>query len=230
MIGPILRRARKGNSRRIIMEAHLPHFSHNPRPAPFSATPRNTNQKPARFSSVRVGRNSIRPTDGHTRGRMGKKMDRISSVRVGAYCIRLYKRPRQRPNESNPHPKIHSPNKTRPYSHPVSHSTDKNEPQNTHFLIHSTIVMVVCRAYAIRPYTGTRKNGDFLLHRLKTNRKPDEFSSVRVGAHCICPTNGHARGRMNLIPTQKSIPRPKTNLNPAGFSNPRPKNILNLDA
>ena len=165
---------------------------------------------------------------------MGKKMDRISSVRVGAYCIRLYKRPRQRPNESNPHPKIHSPNKTRPYSHPVSHSTDKNEPQNTHFLIHSTIVMVVCRAYAIRPYTGTRKNGDFLLHRIKTNPKSDEFSSVRVGAHCICPTNGHARGRMgekmdrissvrvgaycirptdghargrmNLIPTQKSIP------------------------
>lgn len=39
MIGPILRRARKGNSRRIIMEARLPHFSHNPRPAPFSATP-----------------------------------------------------------------------------------------------------------------------------------------------------------------------------------------------
>ena len=157
MIGPILRRARKGNSRRIIMEARLPHFSHNPRPAPFSSPPRNTNQKPARFSSVRVGRNSIRPidghtggrtdrknaifsgtrvgaycirpTDGHTRGRMGKKMDRISSVRVGAYCIRLYKRPRQRPNESNPHPKIHSPNKTRPYSHPVSHSPTENEPQ-----------------------------------------------------------------------------------------------------
>ena len=38
MIGPILRRARKGNSRRIIMEARLPHFSHSPHPAPFSAT------------------------------------------------------------------------------------------------------------------------------------------------------------------------------------------------
>ena len=49
MIGPILRRARKGNSRRIIMEARLPHFSHNPRPAPFSATPRNTNSIPGRF-------------------------------------------------------------------------------------------------------------------------------------------------------------------------------------
>ena len=49
MIGPILRRARKGNSRRIIMEARLPHFSHNPRPAPFSATPQNTNPIPGRF-------------------------------------------------------------------------------------------------------------------------------------------------------------------------------------
>ena len=85
MIGPILRRARKGNSRRIIMEARLPHFSHNPRPAPFSATPRNTNPIPGRFLIIRVGRNSIRPTDGHARDRMGKKMDRIASVRVGAY-------------------------------------------------------------------------------------------------------------------------------------------------
>ena len=49
MIGPILRRARKGNSRRIIMEARLPHFSHSPRPAPFSATPRNTNSILGRF-------------------------------------------------------------------------------------------------------------------------------------------------------------------------------------
>ena len=49
MIGPILRRARKGNSRRIIMEVRLPHFSHYPRPAPFSATPRNTNPIPGRF-------------------------------------------------------------------------------------------------------------------------------------------------------------------------------------
>ena len=39
MIGPILRRARKGNSRRIIMEARLSHFSHSPRPVPFSALP-----------------------------------------------------------------------------------------------------------------------------------------------------------------------------------------------
>ena len=49
MIDPILRRARKGNSRRIIMEARLPHFSHNPRPALFSTTPRNTNPIPGQF-------------------------------------------------------------------------------------------------------------------------------------------------------------------------------------
>ena len=88
MIGPILRRARKGNSRRIIMEARLPHFSHNPRPAPFSATPRNTNQKPARFSSVRVGRNSIRPIDGHTGGRTDRKNAIFSGTRVGRNSIR----------------------------------------------------------------------------------------------------------------------------------------------
>ena len=157
MIGPILRRARKGNSRRIIMEAHLPHFSHNPRPTPFSAPPRNTNQKPARFSSVRVGRNSIRPTDGHTGGRTNRKIAIFSGTRVGRNSIRptdghaggrtdrknaiflgrpcrgvlhtSHRRPRQRPNESHPHPKIHSPNKTRPYPHPVSHSSDKNAPQ-----------------------------------------------------------------------------------------------------
>ena len=88
MIGPILRRARKGNSRRIIMEARLPHFLHNPRPAPFSAPPRNTNQKSARFSSVRVGRNSIRPIDSHAGGRMDRKIAIFQIARVGAYCIR----------------------------------------------------------------------------------------------------------------------------------------------
>ena len=178
MIGPILRRARKGNSRRIIMEARLPHFLHNPRPAPFSAPPRNTNPI--------LGRFFVRLT--------------TCVIVCGAYAVASYL------NGKNLAP----------------------------FFIHSTIAVVVCGAYAIRPYTGTRKNGDFLLHRLKTNPKPDEFSSVRVGAYCIRPIDGHARGRMNLIPTQKSIPRikrgliptrfpiprPKTNLNPAGFSNP----------
>ena len=183
MIGPILRRARKGNSRRIIMEARLPHFSHNPRPAPFSAPPRNTNQKPARFSSFRVGAQQHTPHRRPRRWSNGKKNRHFSGRPCRGVLHTPHRRPHRWPNESNPHPKIHSPNKTWPYSHPVSHSPIENEPQNTHFLIHSTIVMVVCRAYAIRPYTGTRKNGDFLLHRLKTNRKPDEFSSVRVGAY-----------------------------------------------
>ena len=88
MIGPILRRARKGNSRRIIMEARLPHFSHNPRPAPFSAASRNTNQKPARFSSFRVGAYCICPTSGHARGRMDRKIAIFQVARVGRNSIR----------------------------------------------------------------------------------------------------------------------------------------------
>ena len=61
-----------------------------------------TNQKPARFSSVRVGAYCIRLTDDHGSGRMNlipirflihriktnQKPARFSSVRVGAYCIR----------------------------------------------------------------------------------------------------------------------------------------------
>ena len=65
------------------------------------------------------------------------------------------------------------------------------------FFVHSTTAVIVCGAYAIRPYTDTRKNGDFPFPRIKTNPKPDEFSSVRVGAYCIRPTNGHANGRTN---------------------------------
>ena len=55
--------------------------------------------------------------------------------------------------------------------------------KNGDFSVCSTTAVIVCGAYAIRPYTNTRKNGDFLLHRIKTNPKPDEFSSVRVGAY-----------------------------------------------
>ena len=140
MIGPILRRARKGNSRRIIMEARLPHFSHNPRPAPFSAPPRNTNPIPGRFF--------VRLT--------------ACVIICGAYAFAPY----------------------------------LNGKNLVLFFVHSTTAVIVCEAYAVAPYTNTRKNGDFLLHRLKTNRKPDEFSSDRVWAYCIRPTDGHARGRM----------------------------------
>ena len=155
MIGPILRRARKGNSRRIIMEVRLPHFSHNPRPAPFSAAPRNTNPIPGRFF--------VRLT--------------TCVIVCGAYAVASYL------NGKNLAPFfIHSTTDVavcgayamRPYT-----GTRKNGD----FPIHSTTGVAVRRAYAICPYTGTRKNGDFLLHRLKTNPKPDEFSSVRVGAY-----------------------------------------------
>ena len=60
--------------------------------------------------------------------------------------------------------------------------------------------------------------GHFRLHRIKTNRNPTRFLSVRVGAYCIRPTDGHVRGRMNLIPIQFLITRIKTNRNPVYFS------------
>ena len=135
-----------------------------------------TNRNPIRFSSVRVGRHSIRPTDGHARGR--------SKLIPIQFLI----------------PRI---------------KTNRNP---VYFSAHSTICMVVCGAYAIRPYTGTRKNDDYFIPRIKTNRNPDKFSSGRVGAYCIRPTNGHARGRMNPIPIRFLIPRIKTNQKPARFS------------
>ena len=63
--------------------------------------------------------------------------------------------------------------------------------------------------------------GHFPLLRIKTNQKPARFSSVRVGAYCIRPTNGHGRGRMNLIPIRFLILRIKTNQNPDKFSSDR---------
>ena len=91
----------------------------------------------------------------------------------------------------------------------------------------------------------------FLIHRIKMNRNPDKFSPGRVGAYCIRPTNGHARGRMNgkiaifsgirvgaycirptddhgsgrtnPIPIRFLIHRIKMNRKPAGFFIPRPK-------
>ena len=156
MIGPILRRARKGNSRRIIMEARLPHFSHNPRPVPFSAPPRNTNQKPARFSSVRVGRNSIRPTDSHTGGRTNRKIAIFSGTRVGRNSIRPtdghaggrtdrknaiflgrpcrgvlhtpHKRPRRWPNEINSDPIFDSSGKNELQTRRIFYSPGETKP------------------------------------------------------------------------------------------------------
>ena len=125
MIGPILRRARKGNSRRIIMEVRLLHFSHNPRPAPFSAAPRNTNPIPGRFF--------VRLT--------------TCVIVCGAYAVASYL------NGKNLAPFfIHSTIAVvvcgtyaiRPYT-----GTRKNGD----FSIRLTTGVVVCGAYAIRPYT-----------------------------------------------------------------------------
>lgn len=123
MIGPILRRARKGNSRRIIMEARLPHFSHSPHPAPFFATPRNTNPIP--------GRIFVRLT--------------TCVIICGAYAFAPY----------------------------------LNGKNLVLFFVHSTTTVIVCGAYAFASYTNTRKNGDFLLHQIKTNPKTSVFPLIR---------------------------------------------------
>ena len=136
---------------------------HFPLPRP------KTNQKPARFSSVRVGRNSIRPIDGHVDGRM-----KLIPIQFLIHRIKTNRNP-------------------------------------VHFPVHLAICMTICGAYSIRPYTGTQKNGDYSIPRIKTNQNPDEFLPVRVGAYCIRPTNGHARGRINPIPIQFLIHRIKTN-------------------
>ena len=94
----------------------------------------------------------------------------------------------------------------------------KTNQTPVHFSARPTICMAVCGAYAIRPYTGTRKNDDYFIPRIKTNRNPDEFFPGRVGAYCIRPTDGHVRGRSKLIPIQFLIPRIKTNRNPVYFS------------
>lgn len=71
--------------------------------------------------------------------------------------------------------------------------------------------MVVCGVYAIRPYTGIQKNGDYFIPRIKMNLKPAEFSIPRV--------------KRNPIPAGFSIPRIKMNWKPTGFFNPGPKGM-----
>ncbi len=96
--------------------------------------------------------------------------------------------------------------------------------------------------------------GHFPLPRPKTHQKPARFSSVRVGAYCIRPTDGHAggridrkiaifqdarvgrnsirptdghaRGRMNLIPIRFLIHRIKTNQNPDEFLPGQDRGVL----
>ena len=93
----------------------------------------------------------------------------------------------------------------------------KTNRNPVYFSVHLAICMTICGAYAIRPYTGTRKNDDYFIPRIKTNRNPDKFSSGRVGAYCIRPTDEHVRGRTNPIPIRFLIYRLKTNQNPVYF-------------
>ena len=153
--------------------------------------------------------------------------DKFSAGRVGAYCIR--------PTDGHARGRMKLI-RIKFLIHRVK--TNRNP---VHFPVHLAICMTICGAYSIRPYTDTRKNDDSFIPRIKTNRNPDEFSSGRVGAYCIRPTDDHARGRMNPIPirflihriktNQKSagffIPRVKRNPIPTGFSIPRPKTNLN---
>ena len=88
---------------------------------------------------------------------------------------------------------------------------------------HSPHKWVVCRAYAIRPYMGTRKRAAvrayhnretikratvstshpiaspkgslFFVFHLKTHPDRDHFLAVRVGAYCIRPTKWPRRGQ-----------------------------------
>ena len=103
--------------------------------------------------------------------------DHFSTVRVGAYGIRPTEWPRRGQECVSA----------------IDHSD------------HSPHKWVAGRAYAIRPYTGTRKRGAvstshpiaspkgslfFVFHR-KTCPDCDHFSAIRVGAYGIRPTECH---------------------------------------
>ena len=92
----------------------------------------------------------------------------------------------------------------------------KTNQNPVYFPVRWTIVMVVCGAYAIRPYTGTPKNGDYFIHRIKMHLKLDRFFILRV--------------KRNPILIRFSNPRPKMNLKSIGFFNPRQKGMAVPDA
>ena len=122
---------------------------------------------------------------------------RFSSVRVGAYCIR--------PTDD------HTGGRTNPIPIRFLIHRIKMNRNPVHFPVHLAICMTICGAYAIRPYTGTRKNGDYFIPRIKMNLKPAGFSIPRM--------------KRDLILIRFFNPRPKMNLNPAGFFNPGPKGM-----
>ena len=69
--------------------------------------------------------------------------------------------------------------------------------KNGDFSICSTICMVARGAYAIRPYTDRRKFIGVLVRFYPGNEIITIFSGTRVGAYCIRPTNGHANGQID---------------------------------
>ena len=135
-----------------------------------------TNQKPARFSTVRVGAYCIRPIDGHARGRMNpipirflilriktnQNPDEFLPGRVGAYCIRLTDG--------------HTGGRMNPIPIRFLIYRLKTNQNPVYFPFHLAICMTICGAYAIRPYTGTRKNGDSFIPRIEMNQKSAGFS------------------------------------------------------
>ena len=141
-----------------------------------------TNRNPTRFSSDRVGAYYIRPTNGHAGGRTDRKIAIFQVGRVGRNSIRL----------TNGHARGRM--KLIPIRFLIYRLKTNQNP--VHFSVHLAICMTICGAYAIRPYTDTRKNDDYFIPRIKTNRNPVYFSArpticmVVYGAYAIRPYTG----------------------------------------
>ena len=120
---------------------------------------------------VRVGAYCIRPTNDHDNGLMNGRMGGVFIVRVGAYCIR----------PTNGHANGQMNEKMDGVSvrfYPMNQKSDWD-------WIHPASGVVVCGAYAIRPYTGDLKNGDFSIH---------STTGVAVcGAYAVAPLHGQTK-------------------------------------
>ena len=154
-------------------------------PGHFSLHRIKTNQKPAQFSSVRVGRNSIRPTDGHVGGRMNlipirflipriktnQNPDEFFLGRVGAYCIR--------PTNG------HARGRMKLIRIKFLIPRIKTNQSPVHFSIHLAICMTICGAYAIRPYTDDLKKWRFFC--------PFDHRRGRLWGVCCCALHGQTK-------------------------------------
>ena len=69
--------------------------------------------------------------------------------------------------------------------------------KNGDFSIRSASDVAVCRAYTIRPYPAGRKFIRVSVCFYPGNEIIVIFLGTRVGAYCICPTNGHTNGQMD---------------------------------